>query len=627
MSTRIVSTALVITTTFMLTPSAAKACWLTDHLYGRAPVAPNAAGYAAPGAAGYAAGYPAAAGVAAPALTQPYTAGYAGYGYGYMSTVAPSLSLPGVPQNGAAALQRPAYPENPYASNFAPLDNPSVYTGLPVDVEPDVPDQPVAVARPPGTLPIAPRRYQAYSAPLSGTVPIARRLRGAAATSNSFYGTGNVYPNNYQVPAYASNYPGTAAAGAVPPAPAAIPAAGLPTATMPVAGAYAAPVSPAPRHPVLSGLRRFFGSLLGKHYESSYYRAPVTYYRPVTTVDPVTGTDVTVQRPCASSVQMLQRTPYRSLQTPPPSLAPSLPPSTFEPATTAPLCGPVPAAKLDCSPECADDPGFADSYQPTPVYPPATSVPSAVDQSGAIGSPSDQFVSPIPSTEGMGRGGVSSGDREQVEQPRLQSARPRQDGSSVLHEEPPVRSQQTPSATWRLSPPENSSERQPAPVAEQPSSAAEQDATTTGRTRQPTSSPVRRYTNVRPIPAPDNYRSPLDRSRSPSQARDETAVSDSHEESSAERSPLVAPPLPAKRWRIEPYDADPEAKVTGTSQRDPWLPSAAPAREPQLPAASESQTPAREASLMRAHTVSKPAATAPVQPIQTNDESGWYSVR
>ncbi len=44
-------------------------------------------------------------------------------------------------------------------------------------------------------------------------------------------------------------------------------------------------------------------------YASQYYRAPTTYYRPVTTLDPNTGTTVTSLQPCASYQYQAQRVP------------------------------------------------------------------------------------------------------------------------------------------------------------------------------------------------------------------------------------------------------------------------------------------------------------------------------
>lgn len=257
--------------------SPASACWLTDWLYGRPAANPYAVGYS-PYAAGYApvtVGQPsmlASGGV--PVGTMPWTGLTPSTGFLAPATQ-PSYRLPIAQPRNSYALQRPAY-----------LDNPSVYTGRPVNT---------AVA--PTVLP----------------------LRGANTTSNPFYGTGNQYPTNLQAPvtSYQPAITGSinsGAAGFLPTAPSNLPTvSAIPQFTTP---AYTAP------RPT-GGLARFFGSLLGTNYRSSYYAAPITYYRPATSIDPITGTTVTVQQPCDSYVQQLQRTPYTGFQVAPSSVAPT----------------------------------------------------------------------------------------------------------------------------------------------------------------------------------------------------------------------------------------------------------------------------------------------------------------
>ena len=298
----------------------AEACWLTDWLYGRS-ASPYAVGYAP-----YAASYtPYSAGYA------PYSASYSPYSEGYAPVSAPTapfanatalpLSSP-VATSGAYQVQRPSY-----------LENPSVYMGSPV-----------------GT-----NLQTAYRVPL--TTPQLFRsnpsLLGAGSTS-SYLGASNVYPR------YASGYGGVYSAN-------------YPTAT-PAITMSAAPVSPlfpnAPRPVYRGGLARFFGSLFGTNYRTSYYRAPVTYYRPATSVDPLTGTTVTIQQPCASTIQQLQRTPYNSFQLRQPSITP--------------IGGLTPAGSCNA-------PASAYGYAPL----------SGVSQATAMVAPQTapgQFTVPIPST-------------------------------------------------------------------------------------------------------------------------------------------------------------------------------------------------------------------------------------
>lgn len=205
----------------------ASACCLTDWLYGRQPT------YAA-------APVPITTGMPYTASYTPYTASYAPSTASYTAGYTPLLTGGGT--NSAYSVQRPAY-------GAVPLNNPSVYTGM----------------------------------------PVATGYRGLSTPANSFYGTGNVYPNNYP-----------SASGGV-------------TAMRPAVGPSVSPTTGYPT-PIRSGLSRFFSSLLGTGYRTSYYTAPITYYRPATSVDPITGTTVTVQQPCASTVQQLQRTPYATFQ-------------------------------------------------------------------------------------------------------------------------------------------------------------------------------------------------------------------------------------------------------------------------------------------------------------------------
>ena len=249
-----------------LTGMPADACCLTDWLFGRTAT-PYSVGYAPYSAsyAPYSAGY-------TPYLANgaPYVAGYAPVsGFG-ATTVLPRTTS--ATNSGVYQLQRPTY-----------LENPSVSTGAPV-----------------GT-PL----QTAYSVPLS-TPQLFRSnpsLLGAGSTS-SYFGASNTYPR------YAAGFGGVSTAN-------------YPSATVLPATRRVAPMFPnAPRPVYRGGLARFFGSLFGTNYRTSYYAAPVTYYRPVTSVNPVLGTTVTVQQPCTSTVQQLQRSPYGSFQLPQTSITP-----------------------------------------------------------------------------------------------------------------------------------------------------------------------------------------------------------------------------------------------------------------------------------------------------------------
>ncbi len=257
---------------------------LCDWLFGRhaaPPPPPYAAQYPVYAAQypAYAAQYPAAQ---YPAAQYPAAQAVApvsgGYSAGYPGTTLPPVSYQ-APVGGAAALQMPAYQSYYGAPAVAPAAVPAYAAPAAVD-----------------------RGYAAYTPPLRGTYP------PSGVPQTSYYGTGNYYPDFNG--AAANVAPVTAYQPATNPAvnpavnPAAIPATPPPGSTI-----QTYPGVPAARPGVLGGLSRFFGSLFGTGYSTSSYRAPVTYYRPVTSLD-ASGQPVVVQMPCTSYQQQVQRTPF-----------------------------------------------------------------------------------------------------------------------------------------------------------------------------------------------------------------------------------------------------------------------------------------------------------------------------
>ena len=346
-----------------------------------------------------------------PMTTTPVPAGNAPALQGPVAPVAPvgpspvSLSpgitaSPGVvtSQRPAYTLQQPAYVQPAYAAqrpafgvptttSVQTFENPNVYSGLPTNTA--LPTVNASALPPQGygysaqRLPIVSRRLPAagvaippnpqtvyrpqVTTPLpyippsvtANRVPIATTLRGTAGMN----------PISAS-PVYTSNY-----------------ASGVAPVT------YNAAPTPAPTTSFGTGLSRFFSSPLGSNttYNTSYYRAPITYYRPMTSVDPATGTTVTVQRPCTSYVQQLRRVPYNS----------------FLP-TNQPVAAPAPTAAptQNCVPACPDV-CAAPSAMPIPSAPatiapiaPATIAPpiGGIGQVGGQALPGSQTVSPIPST-------------------------------------------------------------------------------------------------------------------------------------------------------------------------------------------------------------------------------------
>ncbi|NND96990.1 MAG: hypothetical protein HKN47_06640 [Pirellulaceae bacterium] len=371
-----------------------------------------------------------------------------------------------------------------------------------------------------------------------GEVPLAGVLRGANTASNPFYGTGNIYPNNLAATAqpyrvgYGSNQPAVITTS---------PQAGVQTVAPSVDPLF--PNAPRPR---LGGLARFFSSMLGTNYTSSYYRAPVTYYRPITTVDPVSGTTVTVQQPCSSYVQQLQRTPYNSFQ------GGGL---LGGPGTTVTPIGPLTPSTSNCQ-------NVATIQQPAigqPAYGPspyganpfaqggAASNPNIIGQVGGTTSPSDYNVTPIPSTAPSSgyiqqntapltgpRNGAATNDRQNVPQPRLESARPDVDNDSYY--DGLFRDDVTPdvdedsgnveqSSFWdsrrynmpELNAPTSSTIQSPRqtqlePLLPEPNGLDADDSTP-------------RFSTLRPIQAPESYQNPFPRHRTDQTERSEPVFS------------------------------------------------------------------------------------------------------
>ncbi|WP_456061993.1 hypothetical protein [Aporhodopirellula aestuarii] len=275
----------------------------------------------------------------------PYAASYTPYTAGYtplVTAAAPNSTV--LPLAGRSIYSPSPYAVQRPAYGAVPLDNPSVYTGQPI---------------------------------IAG-------YRGVASAGSSIYGTGNLYPNNY-----ASASPSVV---------------GQPvTSYRPdLNSTVALPVNRVYPTPVRSGLARFFNSLLGTGYRTSYYTAPITYYRPATTLDPVTGTTVTVQQPCTSTVQQLQRTPYATLQPAPLSGATAMGSSSF---------GINPATGIDaCSAQAPYDP-TGSLYGASPI--PSTTTPGGLSPIG--GYDSNGFNS--APTSGLN----GSGDLQPVSPPTLPS--------------------------------------------------------------------------------------------------------------------------------------------------------------------------------------------------------------
>lgn len=228
--------------------------------------------------------------------------------------------------------------------------------------------------------------YAPAATPFYGFAPVSR---GPQIVSNGAY--------QAQRPAYIDNpsvYTGLPAMGTiqtsyrpqVPTAPIGnvnltAPAAPItaPTVISPPMTSY--PVTaPAPQREGCLG--RFCRKLFGTGYTTSYYRAPVTYYRPVTTLNAVSGTTVTVQQPCTAYEQQMQRNPFTTV----------LPGTTGSPTNNCqPGCG-YPTAINNCN----TVPGFRQTTTYGQALPYGSSGINGIGQVGATGS-GDLQAMPIPS--------------------------------------------------------------------------------------------------------------------------------------------------------------------------------------------------------------------------------------
>ncbi|MGB0598650.1 MAG: hypothetical protein ACPGLY_18335 [Rubripirellula sp.] len=357
----------------------ASACCLTDWLFGRnQPV--YAVGYApvAVGAIPVDAGPQLAIGpqvTSAPVTSAPVTSapvftaaapvatGPEIVGIPPVTAARPVVLMPApVSQNGVYQAQRPAY-----------VDNPSVYTGQPV-----YRGQPVysgGAVYTSGMAAYAGSQPVYSSTPATGNVQATYQVAPAnpylAPTSQT---TVNPLPYRGQVPV-TSYRPqvGTTLPGA--PLTVTTPT-GLPATALPPTQTQVTPLFPPTPPQPPRGLRGLFSRWFGTGYQTSYYSAPVTYYRPVTAVDPVSGGAVIVQQPCTSTEQQVQRTPFTTFQSPPPAYRPA-------------PCPPSPSA-------C-----------PTPVYSQPMSA-SGIGQVGAVGA-MGQGATSIPSTLPSGSYGQAGG--------------------------------------------------------------------------------------------------------------------------------------------------------------------------------------------------------------------------
>ncbi len=275
----------------------------------------------------------------------------------------------------------PAQP--PYTVGYAPTTvtplGPPVPVGAPIITSPAT-TGPAAAALPnqlPYSASYAPQvaGQPAYSAPWtslnSAAAAQAPAYAAAMPLNNANVLTGRpVVPVSGTLPAYSAYY------GAAPAAYTAVP-----TTQYAYQPAAVAPV------PQPSGVASWFGKYFGQDYRSSYYNVPTTLYRPVTQLDPATGQMVTVQQPCTTTTQQLQRSPYSSLQ---PAPAP------VTPYYGEPVCGSEPPRYSSPTVYPAPAPySVPGTYSAPATYPPAAYAPPAASTWGSSGVSQATAVAPL----------------------------------------------------------------------------------------------------------------------------------------------------------------------------------------------------------------------------------------
>ena len=415
------------------------------------------------------------------------------------SVLRPTTTSSPFARSGAYQVQRAGY-----------YDNPNVYTGRP-------------------------------------TTNLPSTLRGRFPTAATIGGIN-------QFPAYQSNY--AAAQVASPGLPLSVTTPqGAPVTALPTTQ-IASPFTPTQVQPRVGGLGRFFGSLFGTNYRSSYYRAPVTYYRPVTSVDPVTGTTVTVQQPCTAYTQQLQRSPYSSLQVAQPQPSTCSSPQSYIPQGYAPQgFGPVsgvgqvgaiaaPGQFTVPIPSTApSSPGFNQAFTPNTM--PLTGTPQTRSP-----SPFDAPQSAAPLSAGPMNQPPSSSDLSPVDQPRIENRPSLTPPGNATPPPPPTLTPSTtksaPESYWQLQDADNSTamiRSRTLPVETRPMAPPTISAPTMN---DPVSLTTERQLDpVRPIRTHEDYVSPF---RRPSFQTPQPSVS------ANEELQLEAPPLPA-RSIYDPSDA------------------------------------------------------------------------
>jgi hypothetical protein len=274
-----------------------------------------------------------------------------------------------------------------------------------------------------------------------------------------------------------------------------------------------------------------FSRMFGNNYQTSYYDVPTTTYRPVTQVDPATGALVTVQQPCTSTTQQVQRSPYTAFQPAAPAQAPANPyygepacgseppryaaPTNYGATSGYPAAGYAAPSGVSQATGAASPYGQAYGAQGSYNAPSSYAAPQATyaTPQSTYATPNSQPLTGYPNP--VGSNGTSSQDLAPINQPQLDAARP---AWSTPSTQPTPSTQATPSYPSTQSyPSSNGSLEAPAlpSTSAWPSTTAWPNRSgspaSDNVTMQRASSPEAtrdKYSDIAPIPAPDDYRAP-----------------------------------------------------------------------------------------------------------------------
>ncbi len=150
-------------------------------------------------------------------------------------------------------------------------------------------------------------------------------------------------------------------------------------------------------------------------YRTRLLKVPVTYYRPVSTIDPATGVPVTYMAPCTSNTWQVRRVPYTTY-------SPVVSSVAVVGASACPTMQPIDCGACPTSMPATTNPASEPYYNPPSNYVPGSSAPLGTQPDSGYGSEPADFPPNLNSNvlrvtpQAMSRGGApqESEDAESV---------------------------------------------------------------------------------------------------------------------------------------------------------------------------------------------------------------------